>query len=93
MSTNLSTELLLKAVNFTAQKHTDQKRKNNKESPYINHPIEVSYILSTCGITDVVVLCAAVLHDTVEDTTTSYTELVENFGKKIADVVIECSDS
>lgn len=38
------------------------------------------------------VLCAGVLHDTVEDTGTKYQELVDNFGVKIADIVMECTD-
>lgn len=83
---------LLKAVNFAAGKHTFQRRKDQFKSPYINHPIEVAYILSDHGVTDVNVLQAAVLHDTIEDTETKKQELVENFGEKVTSIVLECSD-
>lgn len=46
----------------------------------------------TRGIDDLVVLQAAVLHDTIEDTDTSYEELVERFGETVADVVMEVTD-
>ena len=50
------------------------------------------YLASNAGITDPVTLCACVLHDTVEDTKTTYDELVTEFGKEIADVVMEVTD-
>jgi guanosine-3',5'-bis(diphosphate) 3'-pyrophosphohydrolase len=44
------------------------------------------------GITDPVVLCAAILHDIIEDTETTYEELVGAFGREIADVGAEVTD-
>lgn len=84
---------LLKAISFAAGKHRNQRRKDKDASPYINHPIALAALLNTVGgISDVVVLQAAILHDTVEDTDTSYDELVTHFGRQVADIVMEVTD-
>lgn len=83
---------LVKAFNFAAQKHRNQRRKNSEKTPYINHPVEVVLFLTNAGITDVNILMAAVLHDTVEDTGTKYEELVTEFGDDVAETVMECTD-
>jgi guanosine-3',5'-bis(diphosphate) 3'-pyrophosphohydrolase len=81
-----------KSVDFAARKHRDQRRLDSHKTPYINHPIGVAYILtSEGGITDLSVLQAAILHDTVEDTDTSFEEIEENFGKEIRGLVEEVS--
>jgi guanosine-3',5'-bis(diphosphate) 3'-pyrophosphohydrolase len=88
-----NTGLILKALAFAAHKHRDQRRKDKNASPYINHPIALAYVLcNEGGISDENVLCAALLHDTIEDTETTYDELVELFGKAIADIVMEVTD-
>lgn len=88
------TGLLLKALAFAAHKHRDQRRKDKNASPYINHPIALADVLcNEGGITDVNVLCAALLHDTIEDTETTPIELAELFGKAIADIVMEVTDN
>lgn len=85
--------LLTKALVFAAHKHRDQRRKDIEASPYINHPIAVMSILHLeGGIDDTDTLVAAILHDTLEDTETTYEELVNNFGVKIADIVVELTD-
>ncbi len=85
--------LILKALEFAARKHRDQRRKGVEGSPYINHPIALANLLcNEGGITDPVVIAAAVLHDTLEDTDTQAAELVREFGPEIADVVIEVTD-
>jgi len=67
---------LLKALTFAAHKHRDQRRKDKESSPYINHPIALANILCNEGhISDIAVICAALLHDTVEDTDTTAEEL------------------
>jgi guanosine-3',5'-bis(diphosphate) 3'-pyrophosphohydrolase len=84
---------LIGALSFAADKHRNQRRKDEEASPYINHPIALARILAVeGGVDDAVVLCAAVLHDTVEDTQTSYEELVAQFGRDVADVVLEVTD-
>jgi GTP diphosphokinase / guanosine-3',5'-bis(diphosphate) 3'-diphosphatase len=88
-----SIPLLLKAVSFAAEKHRHQRRKDVHASPYINHPISLASILTNeGGVTDINVLCAALLHDTIEDTDTNYDELIENFGENIASIVMEVTD-
>lgn len=85
--------LLIKALAFAAHKHRDQRRKDAEASPYINHPIALANVLcNEGGIADVNVLCAALLHDTVEDTQTTPEELTEQFGKTIRDIVMEVTD-
>lgn len=80
------------ATNFAAIAHRNQRRKDQAKTPYINHPIEVMTLLSQAGVVDVNTLCAAVLHDTIEDTDVTYEQLVKEFGKETADIVKECSD-
>ena len=85
--------LLLKALAFAAHKHRDQRRKDHEASPYINHPIALADVLvNEGGVSDVEVLCAALLHDTVEDTATTPEELVETFGARVARIVAEVTD-
>ncbi|HEY5899161.1 MAG TPA: HD domain-containing protein [Burkholderiales bacterium] len=85
--------LLLRALAFAAHKHRDQRRKDPDASPYINHPIALADVLvNEGGVTDFDVLCAALLHDTVEDTATTHDELVAAFGERIAQIVAEVTD-
>jgi guanosine-3',5'-bis(diphosphate) 3'-pyrophosphohydrolase len=85
--------VLFSVLAFAAERHRDQTRKGEEASPYINHPIEVARILAAeGGVTDSIVLAAAILHDTVEDTCTTHLELCERFGRAIADVVAEVTD-
>lgn len=76
---------LLEAAAFAAEKHTNQRRKDAEASPYINHPLALAHLLATTGgVTEVVVLQAALLHDTLEDTETTHAEMVERFGEAVA---------
>jgi GTP diphosphokinase / guanosine-3',5'-bis(diphosphate) 3'-diphosphatase len=85
--------LLLKALAFAAHKHRDQRRKDAEASPYINHPIALADVLvNEGGVTDIEVLCAALLHDTVEDTATTLEELAAVFNPRIARIVAEVTD-
>lgn len=85
--------VLVKAVAFAADKHRTQRRKDADASPYINHPIALANVLANeGGITDVVVLSAAVLHDTIEDTNTTAEELTAIFGSKITATVLDVTD-
>ncbi len=84
--------LILKAVDFAARKHRDQRRKGEESSPYINHPIAVASLLAQAGISDAEILAAALLHDTIEDTETTLAELEEAFGARVAGIVAEVSD-
>ena len=85
--------LLIKAVAFAAEKHKNQRRKDADASPYINHPIALANVLANeGGIANMDVLCAAILHDTIEDTETTKEELIEQFGEKITSIVLEVTD-
>ena len=86
-------KLLLKALSFAAHKHKDQRRKDADASPYINHPISLADILCNEGhVTDIEVICAALLHDTIEDTQTTPEELDAEFGQSIRAIVMEVTD-
>ena len=86
-------KLLLRALVFAAAKHKNQRRKDVDASPYINHPISLADVLCNEGhITDIEVICGALLHDTVEDTDTEPEELEAEFGKAIRDIVMEVTD-
>ncbi len=83
----------VKALAFAAGKHRNQRRKDAEASPYINHPIALADILvNEGGVTDGVVLCAAVLHDTIEDTKTTAEELKDQFGPRVTSIVLEVTD-
>ncbi len=85
--------LLIMALSFAAHKHKDQRRKDKAASPYINHPIALAEVLvNVGGITDINTICAALLHDTVEDTETTPDELTEAFGIEISEIVLEVTD-
>ncbi|XP_004370701.1 guanosine-3',5'-bis(diphosphate) 3'-pyrophosphohydrolase MESH1 isoform X1 [Trichechus manatus latirostris] len=84
---------VLEAADFAARKHRWQRRKDPEETPYINHPIGVARILTReAGITDIVVLQAALLHDTVEDTNTTLDEVELHFGAQVRHLVEEVTD-
>ena len=88
-----NTGFLLEALSFSAERHRHQRRKDPAQSPYINHPIEVVYVLwKIGGVRDVNVLAAAVLHDTIEDTKTSPQEIADQFGKEVLGLVLEVTD-
>lgn len=85
--------LVLRASAFAAHKHRNQRRKDVDASPYINHPLTLANVLANeGGVADAVTLCAALLHDTVEDTDTTGDELAREFGPEICGVVLEVTD-
>lgn len=96
MKTNFdarSLPVFIRALEFASRKHNAQRRKDAKASPYINHPIALVSILAVeAGVDDPDVLCAALLHDTIEDTDTTRDELAGKFGSAIADIVVEVTD-
>lgn len=85
--------LLFKAWLFATERHAKQTRKNAAKSPYITHPVEVTQILIDAGVTDEETLAAALLHDTIEDTGVTHTQLTDLFGRRVADFVQECTDN
>lgn len=84
---------LVEALAFAAERHSPQRRKDAAASPYINHPIAVMRVLAIeANIDDGDVLCAALLHDTIEDTGTSERELEQRFGPRVAAIVVALTD-
>ena len=76
--------LLLEAASFAARAHRNQVRKDG-QTPYAAHPFRVCLIVRhVFGIDDPEALMAALLHDTIEDTTTDYDDLREKFGSRVA---------
>lgn len=85
--------MILKAMRFSAEKHSDQRRKDSRSSPYINHPIQVAETLwKVGGIQDRSVLVAAILHDTIEDTDATPEEIKREFGDEVLGLVLEVTD-
>jgi GTP diphosphokinase / guanosine-3',5'-bis(diphosphate) 3'-diphosphatase len=88
-----SVGLIIKALNFAAGKHNDQRRKDAQSSPYINHLIGVAETLWTVGeVRDETLLVAAILHDTIEDTDTTAGEIRAEFGEEVLSLVLEVTD-
>ncbi len=82
--------LIERALAFAKTKHAGQLRKYTLV-PYWTHVEDVADLVA--GVTnDPEVIAAALLHDTIEDTATTYDELVEAFGKYPADLVVELTD-
>ena len=83
-SRRVDTKLIMKAYNYAVEHHGEQKRRSGE--PYIIHPLNVAYILAGVGL-DEATICAALLHDVVEDTDATDTDLRREFGDEIADMV------
>lgn len=83
----LLTELSLdQAIEFAQDMHQGQIRKGNKK-PYVGHPKAVYHILKSFKINDKLMLIAAWLHDTIEDTSATYNIIKKKFNKELADIV------
>ncbi|HHV60036.1 MAG TPA: bifunctional (p)ppGpp synthetase/guanosine-3',5'-bis(diphosphate) 3'-pyrophosphohydrolase [Clostridiaceae bacterium] len=77
-------ELLEKAYNLSKSAHDGQQRVSG--DPFITHPVEVAIILADLEM-DITSIVAALLHDTIEDTTCTYEKIKQVFGTEIADLV------
>ncbi len=80
-------EIVLKAQKFACEKHKNQKRKDGI-TPFSDHLEGVVNRLKNLGISNQDVLCAAWLHDTIEDTNTTFDEINEIFGNAISVLVL-----
>ena len=78
------TKLILKAYNYAKDNHGNQCRKSGE--PYIIHPLQVAYTLANIEL-DEQTICAALLHDVVEDTPITHEDIIKEFGQEIADMV------
>lgn len=80
---NADVALLNRAYVYSMKAHGNQKRSSGE--PYLTHPLEVASILADLQLDDASV-CVGLLHDTLEDTLSTYDELKEIFGQDIADL-------
>jgi (p)ppGpp synthase/HD superfamily hydrolase len=84
---------LTRAYHFAAVRHANQLRKGKAGEPYVNHLTEVADLVAAAtGGDDVDLIIAAVLHDTIEDTGTTRSELAGEFGERVAGLVAEVTD-
>ena len=79
-----NSDLIRKAYEYAKVNHKEQKRLSGEE--YIIHPLSVSYILADLELDDSTI-CAALLHDVVEDTEITREDIVQEFGEEIAEMV------
>jgi (p)ppGpp synthase/HD superfamily hydrolase len=85
--------LLGRAYHFAAVQHLNQRRKGELAEPYMNHLTEVADLVATAtNGTDLELIIAAVLHDTVEDTTALPADIERLFGRRVAGIVAEVTD-
>src|SRR5574344_1796892 len=77
-------KLIMKTYNYAVDHHGDQKRKSGE--PYIIHPVQVAYTLATLGLDDSTI-CAALMHDLIEDTDVTLEDISNEFSPEIAEMV------
>jgi len=87
----LDNKILDKAILFAVEKHSGMKRKG-KNLPFILHPMETVAIVGSIT-DDVELMAAAALHDVIENADVTYEEILERFGKRIADIVAAESEN
>lgn len=93
ISQSLPLTEIFTALDFAANRHKHQRRKGGTQEPYINHLIEVVYLLtSVANICDVDILSAAILHDVIEDTETTLEEISILFGARVCHWVAALTD-
>jgi hypothetical protein len=91
--TEAEVQQICKGIEFSAEKHRLQTRKDAAKTPYISHPLAVSTKLMGVGqVRDAQVIIGALLHDTVEDTQTTFEEIEGKFGQQVAALVREVTD-
>jgi GTP diphosphokinase / guanosine-3',5'-bis(diphosphate) 3'-diphosphatase len=84
-------QTILSAALYAAEKHANQRRKGGE--PYVNHLLDVAYLVSTAHIEpDTNVLVAALLHDSIEDVGVTAEQLTERFGPDVTSLVLEVTD-
>lgn len=82
---------LTKAINYAAYQHREQVR-DGSNTPYINHPIRVMNLVAEHSTIDEIVLIGAVLHDVVEDTSSSFYEIQQLFGIEVRELLVVLTD-
>ena len=83
---------ILHAAHLASQWHAKQRRKGADREPYVNHLIEVAYLVASAGADDDVI-SAALLHDAIEDQQITATRISREFGANVAALVCELTDN
>lgn len=84
---------IIDAIIFSAEKHRSQVRKDPEQTPYIIHPMGVAHSLMAVGkVRDPDSIIGGLLHDTVEDTQTTFEEIEQAFGIRVANFIREVTD-
>lgn len=83
---------IMQAMHFASINHRKQKRGDDDQTPYINHPIEAANFLTSNGITDTETIVGALLHDVLEDTPATEHTIKYFFSQEIVDLVKELTD-
>jgi (p)ppGpp synthase/HD superfamily hydrolase len=83
---------IMRAADFAARKHADQRRKGEEAEPYLNHLIEVASLVAEATEGDPDAAIAALLHDAVEDQGVTNAEIADLFGPSAASLVAEVTD-
>jgi (p)ppGpp synthase/HD superfamily hydrolase len=82
---------ILYAAHLASHWHAKQRRKGAAREPYVNHLIEVAHLVGLAGASEDVI-CAALLHDAIEDQGITATRITREFGADIAALVCEVTD-
>ena len=85
-------EAIYSALDYAAEKHRLQMRKNKEKTPYISHPLLVTSQLIDGGVRETSVIIASLLHDTIQDGHATFEELETHFGNDIATIVREVTE-
>jgi (p)ppGpp synthase/HD superfamily hydrolase len=84
---------VMRAADCAAKWHTHQRRKGAAQEPYVNHLLEVaSLVTEATDGTDTNAIIAALLHDAIEDQGVTAETIADEFGKQVADIVLEVTD-
>jgi (p)ppGpp synthase/HD superfamily hydrolase len=84
--------MIMRAADFAARKHADQRRKGENAEPYLNHLMEVAHLVAEATDGDPDAVIAALLHDAVEDQGVTVAEIADLFGPTAASLVAEVID-
>jgi (p)ppGpp synthase/HD superfamily hydrolase len=89
---NLNNLDIVRAVRFAAERHRGQTRSGESDEAYLEHVLEVAELTAEASDGNERLIIAAILHDVLEDTETTYHEIAQRFGSKVADIVRELTD-
>lgn len=93
MNNQSDVNTILRTLNFAAIAHRDQRRKGLSQVPYINHLIEVAYLMTDVAkVEDCELIQAALLHDVLEDTPVTEEDLHAQFNTRVVELVKTVSD-